>query len=195
MKRWTWTTWLAIPLVVGGFMGPAPEADGAAPTPTRCIASWRGPTPQCPLQQALRVEALGRDEVGARRLALRRIWSALEAVRDAHAAGAPDAMQAMVLGATEHCQAALETETVLTCFPEPQLLDARYCRVNLPVSRCSSSLGYAVEGVAWRDGERAREELCSNVGADLGWLAEDPRALSACEASCWQESLLECGRP
>jgi hypothetical protein len=186
-------TWPIVALV--GFIssGTANEAESASPTPTRCIARWHQPVEDCRLQEPIRVEALGRDEGLARELAMDRLLTAMEALRESHALGAPDIMRAVVMNATRGCEEHLVEEAVVTCFPEPHLREARYCKLALPVAQCGSGHGYAVEGRAWRDGERARADLCGNLAQDLDYLAEDPQAVKACESQCWQTSRLECG--
>jgi len=173
--------------------GPARDAQSATPVPTRCIAFWHRPVEDCRLQEPLRAEAIGRLEADARGLAMDRLMIAMEALRDSHAAGAPDIMQAVVLNATRGCTERLTEEAVVTCFPEPHLRAARYCEVQFPVPGCGAGAGYAVEGSAWREGEEAREDLCTGMGAELTHLANDPRAVKGCEAQCWQQSHLECG--
>jgi hypothetical protein len=186
-------TWPVVALV--GFIssGTAHVAESASPTPTRCIARWHQPVEDCRLQEPLRVEALGRDEAQARGLAMDRLVTAMDAMRESHALGAPNIMRAVVMNATRACEDHLAAEAVVTCFPEPHLRDARYCRVALPVAQCGSGNGFAVEGRAWRDGERARADLCGSMAEGLDYLAEDPQAVKACESQCWQTSRLECG--
>ena len=193
MNHRTLFTWPVVALV--GFIssGTANEAESANATPTRCIARWHRPVEDCRLQEPISVEAVGRDEGTARELAMDRILAAMDAMRESHTLGAPNIMRAVVLNATRACEERLQEEAVVTCFPEPHLRDARYCRVALPVAQCGSGHGFAVEGRAWRDGERARADLCAGLAADLDYLSTDPQAAKACEAQCWQTSHLECG--
>ncbi len=193
MNQRTMFTWPVVALV--GFLGSgtANEAESSSPTPTRCIARWHRPVEDCRLQEPLNVEAVGRDEGTARELAMDRLITAMSATRESHTLGAPNIMRAVVMNATRACEERMVEEAVVTCFPEPHLRDARYCRVALPVAQCGSGHGFAVEGRAWRDGERARADLCSGLATDLEYLASDPQAAKACEAQCWQTSHLECG--
>lgn len=193
MDRRSLMTWPLVTIIGLLSSGTAHEAVSAAPVPTRCIAYWHRSADDCRLQDPLRVEALGRDEDSARDMALDRLQTAMEALRGAHAAGAPDIMQAVVLNATRNCEEHLQQEAVVTCFPEPHLKTARYCRVVFPTAGCGTGTEYAVAGMAWREGEQAREDLCAGMGRDLDFLAADPRAVKTCEARCWQDSHVECG--
>jgi len=193
MNQRTLIAWPVVALV--GFIssGTAHVAESSSPTPTRCIARWHRPAEDCRLQEPIRVEALGRDEGQARELAMDRLVTAMDATRESHALGAPNIMRAVVMNATRACDEHLAEEAVVTCFPEPHLRDARYCKLALPVAQCGSGHGFAVEGRPWRDGERARADLCSNLAEGLDYLQDDPQAVKACEAQCWQTSHLECG--
>jgi hypothetical protein len=193
MDRRSLVTWPLVLLAAALSGGTAHEAVSAASVPTRCIAYWHRSADDCRLQEPLRVEALGRDEEGARDLAMERLQVAMEATRDSHSAGAPDIMQAVVLNATRNCDQHLREEAAVTCFPEPHLKTARYCRVLFPTPGCGAGTEYAVAGLPWREGEMAREDLCDGMDRDLDFLAEDPRAVKACEARCWQETRVECG--
>lgn len=193
MNHRTLFTWPVVALV--GFIssGTANEAESSSPTPTRCIARWHRPVEDCRLQEPISVEAVGRDESNARELAMDHLLTAMEATRESHALGAPNIMRAVVMNATRACEERLVEEAVVTCFPEPHLRDARYCRVALPAAQCGSNNGFAIEGRAWRDGERARADLCGNLVEELDYGQTDPQAAKACEAQCWQNSHLECG--
>ena len=186
-------TWTVVALA--GFItsGTTHVAESASPTPTRCIARWHQPAEDCRLAEPIRVEALGRDEGQARELAMERLLTAMEATRDSHALGAPNIMRAVVMNATRACEEHIAEEAVVTCFPEPHLRQARYCKLALPVAQCGSGHGFAVEGRPWRDGERARADLCGGLADGLSYLADDPQAVKACESQCWQTSRLECG--
>lgn len=167
------------------------KASGSGPAPTRCIARWQGPSQSCRLQEPIRVEAVGKNEAAAKALAKERLAVAVEAVLDAHTLGAPEVMRALVAGQTDKCTETIAQEAVFMCFPEPQLLDARYCRIEFPVSQCSSESGFSIEGRAWKQGEKARDELCGGIAAEIG--LEDAASAMACESSCWQSSRIECG--
>ncbi len=193
MRYRTQVTWPAIALVALVSSGYPAEADGSSPTPTRCIARWNRPAEDCRIQEPVSVEAVGRDEESARELAMDRLVTAMDALRASHALGAPNIMRAVVLNATRACEEHLLQEAIVTCFPEPHLRDARYCHLQLPVATCGASQGFSVAGRAWRDGERARDELCGTLVQEIDYLGDDPQAAKACEAECWQSSHLECG--
>ncbi len=193
MKLRQLLSWPALSLVALVGAVDSTEAESSSPVPTRCIARWHKPSDTCRLPEPLSVEALGRDEEAARDLAMDRMLTAMDALRASHTWAAPDIMRAVVRLATQDCEEHLLSETIFTCFPEPHLKDARYCHLELPVALCASGQEFSVAGRAWRDGERARTELCGSITDGIDYLERDPQAAKACEAQCWQTSRLECG--
>jgi len=95
------------------------------------------------------------------------------------------------LAATEGCARVPASEAVISCFPEPELAEARYCWLSVPGFACGEGRGIRLRGRPWKEGEAAREDLCDGY-AERARRAEAPDIPLACAAACWQSARLRC---
>jgi hypothetical protein len=151
---------------------------------------WTGPSAGCDLSGTWASTGFGDDEAAARDAALDRLRKALLAGVEATSRAAE------VRGGTslsaDACPQAAAALARFTCFSEPTLRESRLCFADLPDGDCWSADPIVLEGTAWREMDRGRDQVCRQAEDALRASNASAVQVATCNARCWQLARVRC---
>jgi hypothetical protein len=154
----------------------------------RCEAIWIGPTKKCGLPGDWAASGAGSSEAKARKNAVARLLTAVNASAELDTIRRP-----LALTDPKRCVAEAEAGVRIECFAEPSLWEKRRCYVDLPVEGCGSPGLMELSGVQWRVTEKGRSQMCKALAKRLR--KTDLRTQWRCRAICAQQVRVRCPRP
>ncbi|MES2640761.1 MAG: hypothetical protein V4850_14795 [Myxococcota bacterium] len=156
----------------------------------RCVATWRGPLPGCPIDGDVVASATRGSATSAERAARRQLAKVLELTADDLVERIPDRYSAEYVLCTERTF----DEADVSCSTERASNDGQFCFVTFEDPECWSGEVLTVDYGGWRAVIDGRVSMCEQVDARLVRLdysdVEEKRA--QCQESCAMRTMVSC---
>lgn len=181
--------WTALLLSLTALAG-----DASQRAPVRCEAIWNGPSTGCDLAGNWAATGLGEDEDAAREAALTRLKDAMEAGADAMAFRFQSATTTAGAASPQRQSCAVDAAARVryACFAEDALREARLCFADLPEPDCWTGDPLLLEGTAWKEMERGRNQVCREMEDQLRAANATAQQSATCKARCYQAARVRC---
>ncbi|MDP2309166.1 MAG: hypothetical protein Q8P18_24295 [Pseudomonadota bacterium] len=167
------------------FLASLAYAEGA-----RCVATWRGPVPGCPIEGDVVASATRGSTTAAERAARRQLAKVLNLTADDLVDRVPNRYPAEYVLCTERTL----DEADIDCSAETSSVDGEFCFVTFDDPECWTGAVLTVDYGGWRAVIDGRAEMCEQVDARLLRLdysdTEERRA--RCQESCAMRTMVSC---
>ena len=167
------------------FLASFAFAEGA-----RCVATWRGPVPGCPIDGDIVASATRGSPTSAERAARRQLAKVLDLTAGELVTRVPDKYSAEYVLCTERT---LDKADV-SCSTELSSTDGEFCFVTFDDPSCWSGEVLTVDYGGWRAVLDGRSTMCEEVDARLVRLdyTDVEEARARCQESCAMRTNVSC---
>lgn len=158
--------------------------------PSRCVATWTGPSEGCGIRGEVKAAAAGPSEKAAARAAEKHLAKVAELTAAAQRARSPGRTEQEFAG----CAAAVKADAYVNCFADASLADEALCFVELVDPECWNGQVLTVDGVGWEMVAEGRRQMCEAVDARLVQQNYTDLATrrAVCAAACASKTTVRC---